>query len=53
MKDEIKIPSSLVNSYYSEQVYQTIKEMERAFHYEESERFLKRITSKPRRKKRK
>lgn len=47
---EICFPASVLNCEYD--VYSTMKEMERAYYYEERDKFLKRITSKPRRKRR-
>lgn len=48
---EICFPTSMLNCEYD--VYSTMKEMERAYYYEERDKFLKHITSKPRRKRRK
>lgn len=47
---EICFPSSLLNCEYD--AYSTVKDMEQAYYREQSDKFLKHITSKPRRKNR-
>lgn len=48
--NKITFPTSMINSDYSNSVGQTIKDFERAYYREESAKFLKRIASKPKRK---
>ena len=47
--DEIYLPSSLFSVEYD--VYSMVKEEEQRYYREQSDKFLKKITSKPRRKK--
>lgn len=49
--DEIYLPSALFGYKYD--VFSTMKEMKRAYYYEERDKFLKRITSRARKRKRK
>lgn len=51
--NKITFPASMFNSDYTNSVGQTIKDFERAYYREESAKFLKRVASKPKRKKRK
>lgn len=48
---EICFPASLLNCEYD--VYSTMKEMKQAYYSKERDKFLKNITSRPRKRKRK
>lgn len=48
--NEIFFPTSVLNCEYD--VYSTMREMKQAYYYKERDRFLKHITSRPRRKRR-